>query len=215
MRVLATILLAVCSVTRASALEVGITPSLESIDTIHDGNRVTVQRNQDRSNRVKEFYSYTSRKCPPFCIQPMQAAPGVETYGELEVLEVLGRMADGDDSVMVVDTRTRKWQQRGIIPGAVNIPWVEFDLRSDTEVLHDLLEQRFGVTVVDGKPDFSHARTAVLYCNGPWCSQSTNAVEALLSLGYPPGKVKWYRGGMQNWELLGLTTVKPVPQQPR
>ncbi|HAU06853.1 MAG TPA: sulfurtransferase, partial [Gammaproteobacteria bacterium] len=22
-------------------------------------------------------------------------------------------------------------------------------------------------------------------------------------------KIKWYRGGMQNWETLGLSTVKP------
>ncbi len=32
--------------------------------------------------------------------------------------------------------------------------------------------------------------------------------KALLNLGYPPHKLKWYRGGMQSWEQLGLTTVK-------
>jgi hypothetical protein len=29
----------------------------------------------------------------------------------------------------------------------------------------------------------------------------------LLKFGYPPHKLKWYRGGMQDWEILGLTTV--------
>jgi hypothetical protein len=31
----------------------------------------------------------------------------------------------------------------------------------------------------------------------------------LLKIGYPAHKLFWYRGGMQDWENLGLTTVKP------
>ena len=27
-------------------------------------------------------------------------------------------------------------------------------------------------------------------------------------MGYPAEKIKWYRGGMQDWEILGLATVK-------
>jgi len=30
----------------------------------------------------------------------------------------------------------------------------------------------------------------------------------LLKYGYPANKIKWYRGGMQNWEILGFNTVK-------
>ena len=30
----------------------------------------------------------------------------------------------------------------------------------------------------------------------------------LLKYGYPADKIKWYRGGMQNWENLGFNTVK-------
>ena len=29
------------------------------------------------------------------------------------------------------------------------------------------------------------------------------------SVGYPAHKLSWYRGGMQDWENPGLTTVKP------
>jgi hypothetical protein len=29
------------------------------------------------------------------------------------------------------------------------------------------------------------------------------------SVGYPAHKLFWYRGGMQDWENLGLTTVRP------
>ena len=48
----------------------------------------------------------------------------------------------------------------------------------------------------------------MLYCNGSWCSQSTRFIQVLLGYGYPAEKIKWYRGGMQAWEALGLTTVK-------
>jgi hypothetical protein len=31
----------------------------------------------------------------------------------------------------------------------------------------------------------------------------------LLKFGYPAEKIKWFRGGMQTWEVLGFNTVKP------
>ena len=31
----------------------------------------------------------------------------------------------------------------------------------------------------------------------------------LSDIGYPETKMKWYRGGMQSWLSLGLTTIKP------
>jgi rhodanese-related sulfurtransferase len=29
-----------------------------------------------------------------------------------------------------------------------------------------------------------------------------------MDLGYPAERIKWYRGGMQDWVSAGLTTVK-------
>jgi len=193
--------------TAADTLEVGITPDLETVITLHEGRSFAVQRNQNRSARVHPFFSYTSRKCPPFCLTPVVAAPGVETYGELEVLEVLSRIGEGDDSVMVIDTRAEKWPRRGMIPGAVNIPWSTYRDVSQAEALERVLVPALGVEMHDGKPDFSNAKTLVLYCNGVWCTQSTHTVHDLLDLGYPAEKLKWYRGGMQAWQLYGLTTV--------
>ena len=57
--------------------------------------------------------------------------------------------------------------------------------------------------------DFSKAKTLVMFCNGMWCGQSPANIKTLLKYGYPPEKIKWYRGGMQDWEILGLSTVKP------
>ncbi len=57
--------------------------------------------------------------------------------------------------------------------------------------------------------DFSEARQLLLWCNGPWCGQSPRAIRALISLGYPAEKLYYYRGGMQMWQSLGLSTVVP------
>ena len=48
----------------------------------------------------------------------------------------------------------------------------------------------------------------------PAGDQSSRAIQALLSLGYPAAKLKYYRGGMQAWKLLGLTTVVPATARP-
>ena len=53
------------------------------------------------------------------------------------------------------------------------------------------------------------AKTLILFCNGAWCGQSPTNLRALMDLGYPAHKLKWYRGGMQAWEQLGFTTVNP------
>jgi rhodanese-related sulfurtransferase len=57
--------------------------------------------------------------------------------------------------------------------------------------------------------NFSNAKTLVMYCNGIWCGQSPTAIKKLLDYGYPASKIKYFRGGMQNWESLGLTVVNP------
>jgi len=45
-----------------------------------------------------------------------------------------------------------------------------------------------------------------LFCNGLWCGQSPAAIRALLQIGYPESKLKYYRGGMNSWHSLGLST---------
>jgi 3-mercaptopyruvate sulfurtransferase SseA len=95
-----------------------------------------------------------------------------------------------------------------MIPGAVNIPWTQLSPATPGDAGHKTLTGRLGARFANGNWDFSAAKTVVMYCNGSWCSQSTSAVTALLKVGYPRERLKWYRGGMQAWEVLGLTTVK-------
>jgi rhodanese-related sulfurtransferase len=191
------------------ALDVNITADMPSLEVMHNGQKVVIQRNQNQENNVNPAFGKTSRKCPPFCIQPGELAPGVETIGELELMAYLKKMSDGDKSIMVVDSRTPDWVAKGTIPGAVNIPWDKLNIgKSDPITVQEILEKQLGAKQQDGFWNFDGAKTLVLFCNGSWCGQSPTNIKGLLKIGYPAHKLIWYRGGMQDWELLGLTTVK-------
>lgn len=195
---------------RADDPQVGITATLGRVEVLHDGKPVVIERRQDPDSTINPAYAKTSRPCPPFCIQPITLAPGVETIGELELLDYLSRIAKGDDSVLVIDSRTPDWVAGGTIPGAVNLSWQALspEAGADPMAIADILERRFGALSQEGLWDFSAARTLVLFCNGPWCGQSPTNIRTLLKFGYPAHKIKWYRGGMQAWESLGLTVVR-------
>jgi len=200
--------------TGLQAAEVNITPDIESVTVRHGNEQVPIMRNQNQKNTVNPAFAKTSRKCPPFCIQPAKLAPGVETIAEIEVLDYLKRMSEGDDSIVVVDSRTPDWVAKGTIPGAINIPWTQLDPSrgADPISIGEILEGTFNALNLEGLWNFRNARTVVMFCNGMWCGQSPNNIDNLLGFGYPAHKIKWYRGGMQNWEILGLTTVKPVTE---
>jgi rhodanese-related sulfurtransferase len=211
----AVFLIATCMVStnRAMADEehVYITHDLPYAEVENSGKTVRIERNPDPLNLIDADYSLTSRPCPPYCIQPMTLAPGVETIGELEVINYLRAIRAGNQDLMVVDSRTDDWTKRtGIIPGAVIIPWDRlFRSKNDVEKIAELLEDTFKAHRDGPLWDFSQAKTLIFYCNGAWCGQSPTNIKTLLSLGYPASKLKWYRGGMQDWKSLGLTTVEP------
>ncbi len=194
----------------SNELVVNISNEISFVDVIHEGKKIRIQRNQSTDNVVNSEFAKTSRRCPPFCIQPNSLGNGVETIGELEILEYLKRSSDGDSSVLVIDSRTEDWVKKGTIPGSINIPWnsLKPEAGADPFQIADILEKKFNVTNIEGLWNFTNAKTLVLFCNGMWCGQSPSNIKTLLRLGYPAGKLKWYRGGMQNWEILGLTVVK-------
>lgn len=188
---------------------VGITPDMSSVSVVHNGKKTTITRNQNNDNTVNPAFAKTSRPCPPFCIQPSVLAPGVETIAEVEVMGYLKKMADGDKTILVVDSRTPDWVEKGTIPGAINLPWTKLNPAkgADPISIADIMQKHFNVTESEGLFNYSNAKTLVMFCNGMWCGQSPNNIMNLLKFGYPADKIKWYRGGMQDWEILGLTTV--------
>ena len=194
-----------------AAKPVGITPDMMEVNVMHNGKTVMIKRDQNNKAVVIPAFAKTSRPCPPFCIQPIVLAPGVETLGEREIISYLSKMNAGDDTILVIDSRTPDWVKKGTIPGAVNIPWTALNPAkgADPISIQEILEDKFGAQSLEGLWDFSGAKTLVMFCNGMWCGQSPSNIKTLLKFGYPSHKIKWYRGGMQSWSNLGLTTVKP------
>ncbi len=194
---------------------VGITADQPYLDVIHDGRIVRIQREPDNDAQIDPDFALTSRPCPPFCVQPMQLATGVETIGELELLEYLKRISRRDAGVLVIDSREEDWLVRsGIIPGAIHLPWQKLHpAHADPNAVAEILELQFGAARTGPLWNFENAKTLVFYCNGIWCGQSPTNIRQLLALGYPAHKLKWYRGGMQSWKSLGLTTV-PYKKKP-
>lgn len=211
------------------ALDVKITQDLESVPVHHGDDFVKIQRIQDQENVLTGGFTKTSRKCPPFCIQPLVVAPGVHTVAELELLEFIDKKLEVGRGLLI-DARTPAWFQKGTIPGSINIPFTSFDPEKSTEELAAVLKQlnvrkKSGdsssfvdsilgwfsgdANAADNPWDFSNAQEIALFCNGMWCGQSPTAIKNLLSIGYPPEKIHYYRGGMQAWQSLGLTVYKP------
>ncbi len=205
-------LIAVSSIASAAShggKPVGIWGDQMEVTFTVDGKEMSISRNQDNKNIIDEKYNKTSRPCPPFCIQPAVLAPGVETYAEREVMDAVVAMHSGEP-VLVQDSRTPDWHARGHIPGTVNISFKTLSTKhgADPISIAEIMTEQFGVTESEGILNFANAKTLVLYCNGMWCGQSPAAIHTLLGMGYPAHKIKWYRGGMQDWEVLGLSTVK-------
>ena len=153
----------------------------------------------------KSTYVHTKGK-----LLPMQLEPGIETYGEYEVLSFL-RDLQHNKNLLLIDCRSKKWFEYRTIPGAVNMPFIYFKERDHFEFHFEYALKHLGVfTEKDGNYDFSDAKTLVLFCNGPWCTQSPTMIFALISIGYPSEKLKWYRGGMQDWLGAGMTSTREV-----
>ncbi|MBU2981544.1 rhodanese-like domain-containing protein [Lentibacter algarum] len=190
----------------ASAQDVRLTPEVASRSiTLGNGQELVIERIQDTSHRLDNEFTKTSRPCPPFCISRISAAPGVETVGELEVVDFLeGSVAGGTG--LLIDSRMPEWFVKGTIPGSVNVPFAALEANNPyrSEILKAL-----GASDASGTWDFSEAKELLLFCNGPWCDQAPRAVRSLVGAGYPTGKIKFYRGGMQVWMLLGLTVSQP------
>ncbi|MET0029701.1 MAG: rhodanese-like domain-containing protein [Candidatus Thiodiazotropha sp.] len=190
-------------------LRVRISQDLAYLKVDHHGREVIILRHQDPQHRIEPPFDKTARDCPPFCALPMTLATGVETIGELEMLDYLRQVSEGAVNVLVIDSRTRDYVRQGTIPGSINIPYTQLDpVHTPEAQIAETLQLEFQAEKGEQLWNFQNAKTLVLFCNGPWCGQSPSNIRMLLRLGYPAAKLKWYRGGMQAWEQFGLTTVK-------
>ena len=130
-------------------------------------------------------------------LQPLIPVPGIVPVTETEIIEALG-----DQNVLVVDMRDSNDRVKGTIPGSIGIPYTEIAMRMDELGCKKLPEGS------KQKWDCSKAKKVYDFCNGPVCPQSPSAYKAMVREGFPATKIHYYRGGMLDWEALGLTTVK-------
>ncbi len=112
-------------------------------------------------------------------MQKMQAAAGVQTVGELELVELVQQGA------VVIDCRTAGSFGGCTIPDSVNIP-------------HD--------EMVDRMAELDRNGVSILFCNGPQCPQSPRAIRELLDAGFPAAALAYYRGGMHDWVTMAMPT---------
>lgn len=116
-------------------------------------------------------------------IQPLELPGGVPTIAELEVIEHL------QGGGLLIDTRQPEFVAQGTIPGA-------------TAIRHqDIVE----ALASRGDNDLILA----LFCNGPQCGATPQAIAALLDAGWPATRLRYYRGGIHDWITLGLPVARP------
>lgn len=119
-------------------------------------------------------------------IQPIELADGVDTVGELELVEHLDR------GLALIDSRSPESHAAATIPGARNIP-------------HEETGERIS--------ELDPGRPTVFFCNGPQCGASPDAIEALLGAGHPSAAILYYRGGLHDWVSLGLPIESGQPSR--
>lgn len=197
--------LSVATMSAATAQSVNITEDMADASYSVNGQNFSITRAHNPDHHLNGEYTKTSRECPPFCVHPMVAAPGVETMGELELINFLrGTVHDGEG--LLLDARLPDWFAKATVPGAINVP---FSTLEPTNSYRDDILVALGAAKAGNGLDFSNALDLAIFGNGPWDDQAQRAVRNLIAAGYPAAKIHYYRGGMQMWLLLGLTHDVP------
>ena len=206
----ASVVFQTCGALPAMAEPVALVEGLSDLRFEVNGQSFTIARNPDPKAVIEGEFARTSRACPPFCIQPMQAAPGLPTLGEVELLAFLrDKVATGEG--VLLDARLPEWFAKGSIPSAVNVPFAT--LAPENPFRYDILQALGARPAGGGKLDFAAVPELVVFCNGAWSDQSLRALAALIEAGYPVEKLRYYRGGMQDWVMLGLTVAMTERQE--
>jgi rhodanese-related sulfurtransferase len=114
-------------------------------------------------------------------IQPIQIDKNIRTVGETELNEYQ------EKGMQIIDAQTADFYQRSTIPGAKNIP-------------HNQIIERMD--------ELDRSQAAIVFCNGPQCTQSPDAIRNLVEAGYPKEMILYYRGGMHDWVTMGLSILE-------
>jgi len=159
--------------------KVNITEELESLSLIYQKKKIKIER-----------FAPKDKICPPYCISSMNIK-NIKTVGELEVLKFISHL-DNSKRRILVDVRTTKQYKKSTIPASVNIPYIMLDRNS-----------RYRDEIIKL---IKNIDKLLIFDNGILDIQATKMINNLLDAGYPQNKILYYRGGLESWKNLGLTT---------
>lgn len=158
---------------------------------ILDNQKNVVVRTEKGSIEIKRVMTACAKNGGS--LQPLVPVAGVTPVGEIEILQALS-----DRDAIVLDMRETSDRVKGTIPGSVGIPYTEVASR-----MNELGCKKNGAAW-----QCDSAKKVYAFCNGPVCPQSPMAIKAMTRDGYPVSKIYYYRGGMLDWEALGLSAAK-------
>jgi rhodanese-related sulfurtransferase len=183
----------ICAAGPALADPVGLTSDMMSVTVETAGGPVEIMREQDNARRLEGDWTLTSRPCPNVLHPADGARRGRDPGGRAGGFG--GASGSGHDP----HRRSHSLGIRG-----------RHDPRRDLGALHEAADRlgEFGCEIdFDGWICEGDLPQVVLFCNGPWCGQSPTAARRMIEAGFPAENISYYRGGMQNWNMLGLTVV--------
>lgn len=173
-----------------------LTPELPEVRLVLNGQEVVIARVQEGPGL----------ECPPDCIVPIQAAQGVDTLGPIEVIRFL-QSEVASMTGLLLDVRMPEGFAAGHVPGALNVPGPT--LAAENPYQRDIL-LALGARDAGGVLEFDTAPALAIYAAGPSQDEALRAVQALVAAGYPAQKLRFFRGGMQEWLQFGLTVSVPA-----
>ena len=179
----------------------GIAALFASLPAHAQETRISEDRNALRLDLGGTTVSVTRSgpPCPPACVQPMQAAPGIATVGELDVLDFL-ELFVADGRGLLIDVRLPAEYASQTLPGAVNVP--RATLSAGNPYRDDLLN---ALGVRNGS--FEGAFDLIVFAGGADDPDAGAALRDLLDAGYPSEKLRYFRNGLLGWSALGLSTA--------
>ncbi|MEY5038036.1 MAG: hypothetical protein RL472_1142 [Pseudomonadota bacterium] len=136
--------------------------------------------------------------CPPNCLLPITAAEGVETLGAREVIDFLrDEVATGQG--VLLDVRLPEAFAAAHVPGALNVPGVTLAAENPAQAT---ILQALG----------TKGSLWVVYGDGPQDRDAMQVVQDLVVAGVPAETLRYFRGGLQEWQHFGLTVSDPASE---
>ena len=170
------------------------------VSFLFNGSMIKIDRENKKAADYAASFTANGGTCGAACIAPMKAANGVATLDEPQVLSFLVDEVANSQGLMV-DARTPEERARGFIPGSINLPYSTVDPKQN---YWPGVVTALGAKVQSGGFDFADVQALLVYDTGPSSDEAGKLVRNLIEVGYPADKIKYYRGGMQVWSVLGF-----------